>query len=104
MASLLLEPNTFGEKAQENGKHDLHSAWRGIGVDDNKMAALGKAIGEIVNSQDQVPDQLRKAATTILEISSALNATMIPLSLLPYITNPFLISHSTNTKRVSVES
>ena len=102
--SLLLEPDSadtdYGES--QNYEHDPRSlAWHNIETDRGKMAALGKIIGEIVNSKDNLPDQIIEAATTVLEISEGFNANMIPLCLLARIANPLLFSRYRTTRRVS---
>jgi hypothetical protein len=66
-----------GEELQ-NHEPDLQSlAWRNIEIDENKMAALRRVIEEIVENTDNLPDQIIEAASTILTISSGINAIMI---------------------------
>jgi hypothetical protein len=82
--SLLLDnpSHSAGEESQDNGEYDHQSplTWKGIDIDDNKMAALKRVIEQIINSTDEVPDELVEAAKAILEVSSGINAIIIPLS------------------------
>lgn len=105
--SLLLdsEPNfadTIGEESQ-NHEHDLQSLtkWKNIEIDENKMAALRRVIEEIVNSTDDLQDQIIEAANTVSKISSGINAIMISLCLLARITYPLLFSGYRTTRRIS---
>ena len=99
--SLLLEPNSADTDGEEspNYEHDLQSlAWHDIETDGNK---LGKIIEEIVNSKDNLPDQIIEAATTVSKSLEGFNANMIPLCLLARITNLLLFSGYRTTRRIS---
>lgn len=76
--SLLLEPDSAEEPEESQNQEDdfQSSSWRNTEIDENKTGAL-KVIEEIVNSTDNLPDQIVEVAKAILEISSRINATMI---------------------------
>jgi len=85
--SLLLEPNSIDtlDEPEESQNHedDLESlAWRNIEIEENKTAPALKVIKGIVNSTDNLPDQIIEASKAIFKISSRINATMISLCLL----------------------
>ena len=88
----LLSADTVGEEPQNN-EHNLQSStWRNIEIDEKKKKALKGVIEEIVNSTDDLPEQITEAANAISDISSGINAIMISLFLLARITNPLLFS------------
>jgi hypothetical protein len=104
--SLLLKPNSVDAVDEESQNHEPEHdlAGQNIETDENKMAALSlKLIEEIVNSTDNLPDQIIEAAKAISKISSGINATMISLCLLTRITNPLLFSGFRTTRRISSE-
>jgi hypothetical protein len=73
------------------------SAWQTIKFDENKM---GRVIKEIENDEENLP-QIIEAAKAVLEVSSGINAIMIPLCLLAHKTNSLLFSGYRTTKRTS---
>ena len=92
------------EELQNNYEHDIQSfAWQNIEIDENKPA-LRRAIDEIVNSTEDLP-QLINAAKDVSEISSGIKAIMIPLCPLAHITNPLFLqwlqNHKEDFERIS---
>ena len=101
---LLPEPNSadsVGDESQ-NREHDLQSlVWQNIKINEETLAEVRRLIEEIVNSTDDIPNQITEAADGILDISSGINAIMISLYLLARLTKPLLFSRYRTTRRIS---
>ena len=101
--SLLDSTDTDGEVPQ-NCEHNLPSlVWQDIEIDEKKMAALCRVMEKIIKkgSIENLPGQITKAAEVVLEISSGINAIMIPLCPLAPITNPLLFNGYRTTKMIA---
>ena len=94
-------PNTVGEESQ-NHNHDSQSlTWRNIEIDERRAVALKKVIKEIVESTDNLPDQIIEAAKALSEVSDGIKAITISFCLLARITNPLLFSGKMTTRPIS---
>lgn len=95
-----LSADTVGEESQNNEHNLQSSAWRNFIKVDEKV--LKGVIEEIVNSTDNLPEQITEAAKAVSKISGGIKAIMIfSLCLLAsIITNPLLFSGYRTARKI----